>query len=207
MSPCRPTFFLSVLARRGRDAPSPALGFRFPAEPAAIVVGIGGSHARDLEGWRGSDPSAGVWLSSSLLSPPYGSRDPLPLSDFEPAVATWAGTGRAGSGRVQAGWNAGGCLWPAHPGGYVMWPDPRTGLREGCPCHLQLVWLVFLVFLVFFLACPSVLKEKEPNKCFKEFRNHVCSILFPACVILAWCVVPCAALGNMEGKNQPPFEK
>lgn len=105
-----------------------------PRPPAAAVVGGGGGHARALEGWGGSVPSAGDWGLSSLLQPPCGSRVPEVLLDFEPALATWAGTGRAGSGRVQArGTRRPPRVRPAHPGGYVMWPEPRCGLRRASP--------------------------------------------------------------------------
>lgn len=47
-----------------------------------------------LEGWGGSVLAAGEWPTCSLLPPPCGSRRPEAPLDFEPAPATWAGTGR-----------------------------------------------------------------------------------------------------------------
>lgn len=70
------------------------LGFRYRAQLAALVIGSGEGHAPALEGWGGSVPAAGEWLSSSLFQLPYRSRRPEAPLDFQPAPATWACTGR-----------------------------------------------------------------------------------------------------------------
>lgn len=197
----RPAFFLAQFPRE--EGGTPLSGLPVP-RPARGHRGWGKrSSARVPERWGGSAPSAGGWRPCSFLPPPWGRRGPEPPLDFEPGLATWPGTGRAGAGRGLARgrwWPP--RVWPAPPGGYVTWPEPRGGPRLPGPglsrgggassCDLQL--------LFFFPAFSSFVREKGPNACVKEFSNHVLFCL-PPLSSLACCVVPWAALGNLEEEN------